>query len=442
MGRESRLDRRCADRDDAACVRWLFPDDPVRRRRRDRVLLVLGIVLAVVLVLRAARKGDSVLVRNQEWGARFVERQDPYVDTLRGGRLHGPYPPSYAIVCAPLSMLPTGVARVVWALAQIGALAATFVLLRRWTARGWPQLAPHVPVLFALALILASRYVLRDMAGGGGNLLYGTCALWGIELALGGSAVASAFLLALPLVLKPNLAPLVLALPLRGRWRAFGVTIALALVLAWLPGMWFGASGWSELWSRWGHDVAAYSAVDDLSRADQVPEGFPVDDDGMNQSLRAALGRIAGDVPGLARWSARVGALLAILAAAWACARARGTRAEILGVLAMLPASLLASPIAWKAHHAVLLPLFALLAASALERRRWSALATFLVSYWIACGVLSEELVGKAGKAWLQRASVVTWWTIAMLAATLARARRPDGPDCAESAAPRAPGRA
>lgn len=414
-------------------MRWLFPDDPERRRRRDRVLLVLAIVAAVVLVLRAARKGDSVLVRNQEWGARFVERQDPYVDTRRGGRLHGPYPPSYAIVCAPLSMLPTGTARVVWALAQIGALAATFVLVRRWTARGWPQLARHVPVLFALALILASRYVLRDMAGGGGNLLYGTCALWGIELALGGRAIASAVLLALPLVLKPNLAPLLLALPLRGRWRAFGATIALALVLAWSPGVWFGPSAWSELWSRWWHDVAAYSAVDDLSRADQVPEGFPVDDDGMNQSLRAAIGRTltAFRAPSnetmefaLARWSARAGAALALAAAAWACWRARGPRSELFGVLALLPASLLASPIAWKAHHAVLLPLFALLVARCVQARRWTALASFLAGHWFACGLLSEEIVGKAGKQALQAASVVTWFTIALLAVVVVLAGR------------------
>lgn len=405
-----------ADRDDAARVGWLLPDDPARRRRRDRVLLTLGIVLAAVLVLRAASKGDSVLVRNQEWGARFVERQDPYVDTLRGGRLHGPYPPSYAIVCAPLSMLPTGVARVVWALAQVGALAATYVLVRRWIARGWPQLAPHVPVVFAVALLLASRYVLRDMAGGGGNLLYGTSALWGIELALGGRAIVGAVLVALPYVLKPSLAPLLLALPLRGRWRAFGATLAQILVLAWLPGVWFGQPAWRELWSRWVHDVTAYARVDDLTSAEQVPAGFPVDDEGMNQSLRAALGRVTGDVTGDARWYAREGAIIVLLGAALACARARRPRAELFGLLALLPASLLVSPIAWKAHHAVLLPLFAVLVAQALEARRWTPLATFLAAYWFACGLLSEEIVGKAGKQALQSASVVTWFTVALLA--------------------------
>lgn len=411
-----------------APVRGLFPDDPARRRRRDRWLLALGVLAALILVLRAARKDDGVLVRNQEWGARFLELQDPYEDTLRGGRLHGPYPPSYALVCAPLSLVPTTVARVAWASAQIGALAALFLLARRWLERGWPRVAPHAPVLYAIGLLVASRYVLRDTAAGGGNLLYATALLWGIELARAGGVIAPALLVALPLALKPNLAPLALVLVLRRRWSASAAALAAFAACVVLPGLWYGFAAWTELWTRWFADVAQYAAASDLGSSAQVPAGFPVDDSGMNQSLRAALGRLAratsADGASLA-WLARAGSLAALAAAVWGVARARTARGGILALSALLPASLLASPITWKAHHAVLVALFALLAASALDARR-RGLAWFLFGYWILCGLLSEEVVGRAGKTWLQSASVVTWCTIALLVVTLREARHAD----------------
>ncbi len=409
----------------------LFPADPERRRRRDRVLLVLAVVLALVLVLRAARKGDSVLVRNQEWGARVVAGVDPYVDTIRGGRLHGPYPPSYALVCVPLSMLPTTLARVVWSTGQIAALAAMYVLVRRWLGRGWPSVAPHASVVYAIGLLVASRYVLRDMAGGGGNMLYATALLWGVEFALHGRVLAPALLVALPLALKPNLAPLACVLLLRGRWRAFVSAALFLAVFAWMPALWYGTDGWSALWSRWIHDIAVYAEVPDLSEAARVPEGFPVDDTGMNQSLRAALGRGASSYGAhfdavapfaAAAWTARIASIGAFAAAAWIAWRARGERARILAMLAFLPAALLASPITWKAHHAVLVGLFALLAASAVERARWGKRAWFLASYWVLCGLLSGEVVGVQNKQWLQSVSVVTAFTVLLLAVVLREA--------------------
>jgi hypothetical protein len=137
---------------ESAPVNVLWPSDLEARRRRDRVLLVIAFVLAVVLVVRAARKDDGVLQRNVEFGARFLAHQDPYEDPVRGHRVHGPYPPSYALVTAPLSLLPVPLARVTWALAQVGALVAGWYLVRRWAERAWPALAVHATVVYAAAL--------------------------------------------------------------------------------------------------------------------------------------------------------------------------------------------------------------------------------------------------------------------------------------------------
>jgi hypothetical protein len=164
-------------------VSWLLPTSPEGRSRRDRVLLVLAVLAMVVLVARAARKEAGVLQSNQEFGERFLAGGDPYVVAETGERRHGPYPPSYVLACAPLASLPTPVARVAWALLQCGALVWLYVLSRRRLASLWPRAAPHAPVVFAGAVLLVSRFLLRDMAAGGGNLIYATLTLAGLELA-------------------------------------------------------------------------------------------------------------------------------------------------------------------------------------------------------------------------------------------------------------------
>jgi hypothetical protein len=414
---------------ESAPVNVLMPTDARARRLRDRILLVLASVLAVVLVVRAAQKKDSVLDRNVEFGARFLRGEDPYQDLVRGLRVHGPYPPSYALVTAPLSLLPVPVARVVWALMQVGALAACWFLVRRWMERLWPALAPHASVVHAAALLLASRFLLRDMAGGGGNLLYVTSAAWGIEMALAArdqlvpapnvavKTLCGGLLLALPLVLKPNLAPLVIALVCLRCFGAALATILGALILAWIPALVFGFAAYAHLWMRWLADLRTFGAARDLADRSQVPDGFDLAVTSMNQSLRESLWRILD--PGVAAWIARAISIALLGVACLAAMRARGPRSRLLAALAFLPVCVLVSPISWKAHHAALLPLFAALCACALSPRRLM-LGVVLVVYYVACVLLSEELVGKAAKEFLQAISVVTFGALALFVATIA----------------------
>src|SRR5262249_7758547 len=164
-----------------AFKRLLFPSDPSAQRRRDRILLVLFALFCLLLVLRASRKGVGVIVHNQEWGARFLAREDPYLEPDTGRRIHGPYPPSLALVAGPLALLSPPLARVAWSTVQVSALWACFALVRRRLAQHWPALVPHASAVYGLGLLLASRYLLRDTAGGGGNLLYSSLVWLGIE---------------------------------------------------------------------------------------------------------------------------------------------------------------------------------------------------------------------------------------------------------------------
>jgi len=411
-------------------VRLLLPDDAAERSRRDRVLGALFLVLLVFLVARAARKEGGVLVHNQGFGSRFLAGEDPYFNPALGHRVYGPYPPSFALVAAPLSLLPTKVARVAWGTAQALALVAAFVVLRRWARAWWPAAAPHAPILFAAALLIASRYLLRDSAGGGGNLIYGVLALVALDLAFAGRGALAGLPLGLSLVLKPNLAPLLLFLAFRRRWSALASTLICGAALFLLPAAWFGLEEYLDLAARWTRDVVAYARVEDPSRADLVPDGMPVSDTSMNQSLREAsgrLGRATGWSPAVAAWIARALGLALAAVAGVVALQVRPGRREALAALAFFPLALLLSPISWKAHHVALLPLFFALACEARVGAR-RTLTVLLALTWFACGLLSEEIVGDAAKEVLQSLSIVTIFDIVLLAAALVLARRADAP--------------
>lgn len=408
---------------ESRALNLLFPHDAANVRRRDRVLAVVCAMLALVLVLRAARKDGGVLVQNQAFGARFLAREDPYFDADRGAFVHRPYPPSYAWITAPLALLPTTLARVAWASAQIAALYCMYRVLRRFTAEHWPELSAHAPVVFAIALLLASRYLLRDMAGGGGNTLYAASALCAVDGSLRHRHLRAGLALALPLVLKPTLAPLALFFVRRGRRRTLAWTAVFAATLFCAPAIWYGAARYADLARRWTADVVSTAQLTEREAA-----AMPDLADSMNQSLRGAVARLAG---GAAQEPAGGGGALAlaiglVLAAATCAAawRAPIGRAEVLAALAFFPLALLASPISWKAHHVALLPALYALTCEALGPPRRRALVAFLVAYYLVCDLASEELVGKAAKATLDRASVVGWSDVLLLAALVFASRR------------------
>lgn len=413
-------------------MKFLFPADPAARRKLQRWLAFLAVALALFLVARAMRKSGGVIELNRAFGERFLAGEDPWFDAARGERVHGPYPPSLAWVAVPLSLPPLIVARGVWAALQVGALAALFGLLARRARESFPLAAPHVAALFAASLLLVSRFLLRDFAGGGGNLIYATLAFAGIELALAGRALAGGIPLGLSLALKPNLAPLLLFLALRKRWSACGAALGFALVFFWLPALSFGPQRYAQLAGEWADGVLRYAALQDLLDPTLVPAGLPRAEDGMNQSLREALQRLsrppgasgAVDVhvvelePATAAWIARgisIALLLGVAANAW---RARNARAEWLSMLAFFPLALLLSPITWKAHHVALLPLFFGLCCASFERGR-AARGWWIFSgvYWFACGLLSEDVAGREAKRALQAASIVTWFDMLLIAA-------------------------
>jgi hypothetical protein len=92
--------------------------------------------------------------------------------------------------------------------------------------------------------------------------------------------------------------------------------------------------------------------------------------------------------------------------------------------LAFVPLCLLISPVTWKAHHVLLLPLFFVLACAALGAARQRLAFAGLGAYWVLCGLMNEEVLGRTGKLLFERLSIVTWADLALLAVTLTIAAR------------------
>jgi hypothetical protein len=426
-----------------------------------RCWLLLWLLLAAALVARATWRPPhrGVLIDHLEFGRRLLHGEELYApwrsDPDAPERpLHAPYPPSFGLLTAPFAvfrdLLGLRAARMAWALLQIAAIVALAWSLRRLpTGRAPPGDRAHRWLLLG-ALLLGSRFVLRDLHGGGGNLInVGLCTL-SFALAGRGRPAASGWLLGLSLATKPTHVWLLPLLAVYGHRRAAahavvaaGACVLLSLLLL---------RGDPGAWLRWCSGTWAFATQAD---AFAVPAyGFP-EFEWMNQSLRCATARWLGEVPAEHAAGVALGVVpglglpvaaaagitraLSLLLLAWlgaAAWRARaGGPARTTVFAAVLTLSLLLSPLSWKAHHVALLPaLYALLHHAASARSRATGL--LLAAFVPACA-LGGDLLGDDVDELMNSLYFVTAFDLLLLAAAVALARGcpPRGPDAGDAAA-------
>ncbi len=394
-------------------------------------------ILGLGLVVRTAVRDRGVIYDHLEFGRRLFSGADLYAPFLDAPRpLHPVYPPSFGLMTWPFTWLPDEVARTLWAVLQVAALAGIGVWLARLLVKHWPDLAPRVHVtLFATAL-LASRYVLRDTHGGGGNVINLALVLGALHLASRQRDLFAACVLGASLATKPTGVLFVPLLWMFGYRRAAVLSLVVAGSLLGLA-LGIHGNGIAPL-ETWLHGTLAYGRMTDLFAA---PEGGFPPFSWMNQCMRCAVVRFFGEVPphfveqvpgfvpGLGLGHAattwiRHALTVSILGATfWVAWRHRDDETRRpMTIAALFAASLLLSPISWKAHHVALLPALFFVAIHAMRGRLWAW--AFAGIYAVSC-VAGEELVGKQFKNVQQSWYFVTFGTIALWIACLAR--RPFG---------------
>lgn len=415
----------------------------------------LWVVLAAFVVVRATNRPDSrsVLLDHLEFGRRLALGEDVYGPWKSDPDapikpLHAPYPPSFGLLTAPfagidalLGLKPT---RAAWALVQVLAFVALFRVLRRMPRGLAPPTENEHRIVFLLCLVLLARLLLRDTHGGGGNLInVAMCALAFVH-AENGAHVRAGWWLGFSLATKPTQALLLPVLWCQGHRR----TVLHALVAgACFAGLSLGLLRFDLApWLRWFEGSLAIGAQVDAFAAPalQWPEF-----EWMNQSLRMAVARWFGTVPGefasrvawgvtpglglsptACAWITRgvlTALLLPLFASAWRSQQRthadESLRSEDRGAqrtwqfAAALALSLLASPLTWKGHHVALLPLaYALL----LDARRSRSVARWLhLAAWFVCCGIGKEIVGDDGDEWLNSTYVMVLFDVVWIALAL-----------------------
>jgi hypothetical protein len=419
--------------------------------RTPRLWLVVWLVIGALLVARATGRPPTrgVILDHLEFGRRLWTGADVHgpwrSDADAPVRpLHAPYPPSFGLLTGPFAaidgLLGLRAARAAWALLQIACLVWIARSLRDLlTGRGTlaPPLGPaRWHLLWGLTALLAARFLLRDMHGGGGNLINLALCLQAFADAERGRPARAGLWLGFSLVTKPTQVWLLPVLGLLGHWRAVGWTglAGLGFGLATLALQRFDLAPWQ----RWFEGSWRLALQSDPFAAPAL--GFPPFE-WMNQSLRCALARWLGTVPpelaarvdwgvwpGLGLSPAVVGLVtrlasgLALGAVGWIGWRTRrAPLARLHTFAAALVLSVLQSPLSWKAHHVALVPLLLLLVHRASVRGRrglW-----WLLGAWLVCCQLGGDLVGDAADEWANSIYIVTAWDVLLLGVALALAR-------------------
>ena len=75
--------------------------------------------LAILLVVRGGIRDRGVITDHIEFGRRVLAGLDLYAP-FEGKPLHPPYPPGFGVIAAPFSLVSERVARVLWAVLQVG----------------------------------------------------------------------------------------------------------------------------------------------------------------------------------------------------------------------------------------------------------------------------------------------------------------------------------
>ncbi len=397
--------------------------------RSNRYWPWIWISLAGLLVLRTGLRPPDrgVILDHLEFGRRLLQGLDLYAPFGEDKPLHPPYPPSFGLLTAPFSLLPTMLARFAWGILQMLALYSIGLSLREFLRQWAPKLLPNLHVILLLTALVASRYILRDTHGGGGNLINLALVLASLRLARQGREQRAGLLLGFSLATKPTA---LLVLPLLwflGQRRTASTAVLTALGCMALALVCLRQDLAPFL--QWFDGSLQYAAMRDVFAT--PAQGFPPFT-WMNQCLRCCVQRYLGEVPaefaaqvphffgglGLApavtAWCNKLLGLAMLSATAYRVWQYRKDPAARPFLVAMVLAlSLLLSPISWKAHHVALLPALFLMVCQGMQGRRWAWY--FLALYFGLC-TLGEQFVGREYKNLQQSLYLVTAGTVGLWA--------------------------
>ena len=332
--------------------RWIgSPEDSADMARLRWSVSLLFIAALAYLVSVELKELQNILERVTDFGTFYRAAQavsqgaDPYAAT--DGQYF--YPPTFAYLIQPLTLVPIAWASILWFTAKLMMLAA----MVRWAYEmlDGRKLAPRGRALFLLGTLAATaRFWIADLQYGNTNLVIGFFLIACIWFDLRRQTLLAGTLLAIAVTIKVVPGLLFLWLLARRRWSTVAVgAVALVLFNA-LPFV-SEASGTLEIWRRYLDFGVIGKLSGDLGDVD-------------NQSLWGILARALPSHPGAVRatWALLSVSVWAIMMWTAARSRRRGLFRQAIVAAMALALLILVSPGSWVVHYVgAFLPMAALL---------------------------------------------------------------------------------
>lgn len=366
--------------------------------------------MAVVAVAAAAALGLGWLpgeMRDFEVYRTAAERALSAEPLYRAadGHFQFKYLPAFAVLAAPVALVPMALAKAAWFVLSVALLLALLAL----SVRMLPS--QHRPAwLLVISMIIAmGKFYGHELTLGQVNLLFAVAACTGILMLGRRDAAAAAWFFVLAVVVKPYAVLLLPWLALRGgRTAVLTASAALAGVLL-LPVVLYGIGGTVELHRAWWMTVTE-STAPNLTNADNV-------------SLAGFSAKWLGTGTTAAVTAAAAGAGLLVLILLVILRGKDVPRREMLEGALLLTAIPLLTPQGWDYVFLVATPAIALIAnyedelPPALRVLTWAAVLTVGLSLF--------DLLGRSRYATFMAWSVITVCFLVIIAALAAlRLRR------------------
>jgi alpha-1,2-mannosyltransferase len=195
-----------------------------------------------------------------------------------GGGMDSPYPPFWALAHAPFSFLDYHLAEILIYPFGIAGMVWLVVILKRLADRHWQARGDMIFWSGALAILLASPFLQRDLAELGVNTFLVMLTWWGIWLWIRGKDWAACLPIGLATALKCTPAAFIAYFFCKRQWKVACGSAVIALVLSaspvlvmgthnylaaekfWLHGVWTGVSDPDP-----SHTILGYDRVGNLS---------------------------------------------------------------------------------------------------------------------------------------------------------------------------------
>jgi alpha-1,2-mannosyltransferase len=400
-------------------------------REHHRALLVAA--LALVFVWQWAITVGQPRDFGVYWttGQRLLDGA-PIYDPRDNPLLAYKYSPTFALLCAPLALLPLELARSLWFAANFALTLAVPLLAYELVAERTPARPGHRFAVCALATLLSLRYVTMNAAAGHVVALQLVLALGGLVLIERERTGGGAALLGLAILTK--IVPVLLLgyLVLRRRWRAAGATVVAVGAWALLPALWLGISGDVALHLEWLRFIQAENTLDQLVRP-------------QNQSLLALLTRLLVETPygvhvaalPLDRVTALYGpilfggfAVLVLALEAWVGRPGAELREDRLRVALVVILTYMTAigPLSWRYGLLSMIVAWVFVADRALRGQRTPRVCV-LAAVAVAFGVLTtRDVVGRPAETWSHLLGVEMWGGVLAAALSVALAGAPARP--------------